>query len=267
MHLLEEIGAGIQRLLGHRLVHRREDTWGEILVVDNHHRRVLSFGSAFEQTCIDLRTPHIPVHEYARAMLLGLAFAPPRRMLLLGLGGGALVHSLLHLVPADCTLHVIELREQVVAVARDYFQVPHAANLEITVEDARLALRNQPAASAELIFSDLYFASDMNHFQRQKKFLQQCHRTLTDDGWLVINFHRLPALDEEFFRWLTPLFPSLFICGTSSGNQILLAGKQPCDELQSLEPAVMALETQLGSRLMPCFRRLLRLSLHPEHVQ
>lgn len=255
----EETWSNIKHFFGGRLIHRRNDQWGDILVVDNRHQRVLSFGSAYEQSCIDLRAPHIPVHEYTRGMLLGLAFAQPAHITFLGLGGGALIHSALHLVP-DCEMQVIELREQVVEVAREYFNVPQKPNLDIVVADARFELRGTPDNSTDLVFSDLYFASEMNLYQRQKKFIQHCHRILTDEGWLVINFHRLPSLDDPFFNWIGALFPALFNCPTGSGNQIVIAGKTPLRDLGKVKPLVQELEQKMGTKIMPCFSRLARIN-------
>ena len=120
-------------------------------------------------------------------------------------------HVVPRLIKCACSSPgIMELREQVVEVAREYFNVPQKPNLDIVVADARFELRGTPDNSTDLVFSDLYFASEMNLYQRQKKFIQHCHRILTDEGWLVINFHRLPSLDAPFFNWIGALFPALF---------------------------------------------------------
>lgn len=258
MRGIEETWTSIKHYFGGHVVHRSRDEWGDILVVDNRHLRVMSFGSAFEQSCIDLRTPHVPVHEYARAMLLSLAFTTPRHMTLLGLGGGALVSSLRHALP-DCPLQVVELREEVAQVAQDYFGLIPNERLMIQIEDARQYLRNAEPASTDLLFSDMYYSADMNPFQRQKKFIQHCQRVLTDDGWLVINYHRLPDGDDPFFNWMRQSFPTLYTCATGSGNQVVLASKGPCPDVATVRDKTGELEMKLGARLIPLLLKLEKL--------
>ncbi|HVL01250.1 MAG TPA: hypothetical protein VM553_15640 [Dongiaceae bacterium] len=255
MRGIEEAWTSIKHHFGGHVVHRSRDEWGDILVVDNRHLRVLSFGSAYEQSCIDQRTPQTPVHEYARAMLLGLAFAQPRHITLLGLGGGALVRSMQHALP-DCFIQAVELRSEVAQVAQDYFGLTPGPLLDIQIDDARQYLRSAEPASTDLLFSDLFFSSDMNPFQRQKKFIQHCHRMLTDDGWLVINYHRLPDVEDPFYAWMLQWFPSLYTCGTGSGNQVVLAGKGPRPDMADIKQETSKLEMKLGARLLPLFQKL-----------
>lgn len=255
MRGIEETWTSVKHHFGGNVIHRGRDEWGDILVVDNRHLRVLSFGSAYEQSCIDLRTPHVPVHEYARAMLLGLAFSQPRHATLLGLGGGSLMLSLQQALP-DCIFETVELREEVARVAQDYFGIVEGPRLTIQIDDARQYLRSAEPASTDLLFSDLYFSSDMNPFQRQKKFVQHCHRALTDDGWLVINYHRLPDDDDPFYHWMLQWFPSLYTCGTGSGNQVVIAGKGARPSASTLQRATQELEVKLGAKLQPLLKRL-----------
>ena len=71
------------------IIHYTRDALGGILVVDYRKHRVMTFDSVFEQSKIDRRKPHLPVHEYSRAMLLPVAFAQPAHATVLGL---SLIH-------------------------------------------------------------------------------------------------------------------------------------------------------------------------------
>jgi len=81
------------------IVHVARDKLGNILVIDDRKHRILSFDSVFEQSKILRSAPHLPVHEYNRAMLLPIAWQEPERVTVLGLGGGALAHGLHQLLP------------------------------------------------------------------------------------------------------------------------------------------------------------------------
>ena len=241
-----------------KLIHSCEDNWGEIQVLDNGRHRVLSFGSAYEQSCVDLNAPQRLVHEYTRAMSLALAFNTPLHVTCLGLGGGALANCVLQLM-ADCDLDVIELRQAVVTVAQDYFALPEDPRLRIHITDARDYLTASAEASTDLILADLYSASSMNPYQARKKFLAQCDRMLRPGGWLVINFHKLPSLNAPFFRWVQDFFPALLVCSTTSGNQVLFAGKTIMEDPRDKRSQVREMEHATGMKLMSLLDRMIRI--------
>ena len=91
---------------GNPIIYKTNDQWGDIFVINRKNCRVLAFDPIYEQSCIDLKNPHIPVHEYTQIMLLVLAFINPKHVTILGLGGGCLVNSLHYLIP-QCSLHSI----------------------------------------------------------------------------------------------------------------------------------------------------------------
>ena len=117
------------------IVHVANDRYGNILVIDDRKHRILSFDSVFEQSKILRRAPHVPVHEYSRAMLLPIAFARPDHITVLGLGAGVVAHGIHRLLP-DSQVHVVELRQKVFETARDWFSFPQHERLHVTVADA-----------------------------------------------------------------------------------------------------------------------------------
>lgn len=230
--------------LNGEVVYRTEDALGEILVIDKGKHRVLSFGSIFEQSKIDPNRPYLPVHEYNRAMLLPLAFAEPGHATVLGLGGGALVNALSHLLPA-CTVGVIELRREVVEVARRFFGLSDNPRIEITVQDVRRALPELPDASTGLILTDLYDAQRMSPLQTQRRFIDHCARALTPEGWLAINYHELPPENGPLFLHLRALFSVVLLFKSKTGNYVLYACKENVDPMSSDDPRLVALEEKL----------------------
>ncbi len=253
----------LSKLFGGDLVYQTRDEWGEMLVVDYPDTRVLTFDCIHEQSRTDLANPHILQHEYTRAMMLALLFRRPAHVTLLGLGGGCVVRGLHHVCP-DTFIHVIELREQVARIARTYFGLQEHAGLKITLEDAQSALPKVPAQSTNLILADMFAAWGMNPLQQELAFLQECHRILDADGWLVINYHQLPALDSPFFSTLNQLFAQIQICPLARGNCLLYAGKHPLEQdREALAAKAPELSRQLGFDLTPFANQLIRLRLRP----
>ena len=211
--------------LSGEVVHHTRDRIGPIMVIDYRRHRVLTFDSVFEQSKIDRRRPWLPVHEYNRAMLLPVAWRRPSRAVVLGVGGGTLVGALHYLLP-DCQIHAVDLRREVVQVARDFFSLPQTDRVRVTIAEARQALEEMPEGDADLVLADLYGADRMSPAQSRKHFIELCRRALSDNGWLAINYHRPPDPDGRLFRQLRQQFGSLFSYTSKSNNTVLLASRQ-----------------------------------------
>src|ERR687891_553574 len=98
--------------------------------------RTLHIGSDTVQSAMRLARPNDLELSYTRSMMAFLLFVPaPKRALLIGLGGGSLAKFMFHRLPS---VHVkaVEVRSQVVAIARNYFHVPaDNPRLEVVVAD------------------------------------------------------------------------------------------------------------------------------------
>lgn len=244
---------------GNTIIHRTNDAWGDICIIDRGSIRALNFDPVYDQTGIYIQYPHIPVHEYTRVMLLVLAFINPSHITLLGLGGGSLIHCLHFLLP-ECPLFCIELRKEVYNVAMDFFQLPEAKNIEILIADAQVAIKFQKSNGTQVVFADMYLDYGMDSFQIQQQFIEQAHRVLDNSGWLVINFHELPELDSTFMQYMHNYFADLFICPTVSDNYILFASKSSIEDLHldSYQIALAELENALNIKLLRLFKKVKR---------
>ena len=231
-------------MLGGEIVHHTRDRLGPIMVIDYRRHRILTFDSVFEQSKIDRRRPWLPVHEYNRAMLLPVAWHRPARITVLGVGGGTLVGALHHLLP-DCRIDAVDLRQEVVRVARDYFSMPGSGRVTVTIAEARQALEDMAEGSTDLILSDLYAADRMSPAQSRRHFIGLCRRALSPQGWLAINYHRPPDEDGRLFRMLRQEFGSLFRYSSKTGNTVLLAGRPSVPVLPATAPILRDLEATL----------------------
>lgn len=253
------ISSVVRDFFGNLIIHRTKDAWGPILVIDYRQYRNLTFDSLYDQSSMNIKKPHILVHDYTRAMMLVLAFIKPSHATFLGLGGGCLLRSLNHILP-DCELHAIELRQRVYEIANEFFGIPVSDKITISIADAKQRLTEIDNNSTDIIFADLYYASSMNPFQIQKRFIHQCYRVLDSMGWLVINYHELPDLTSSFFKYLSDLFSDIFVCQTiNKKNTILFASKQHITVSLPSELTIIALEKQLEVKLSPLFKRLTKL--------
>jgi spermidine synthase len=223
---IDSIKPRVHPLTEANAIHRTRDEQGDIVVYDIDRRRVLAFGSIFEQSSIDLDDPARLIHEYTQAMLLPLLAIEPAHVTLLGLGGGSLVHALLQALPA-AQLDIVELRQAVIDVAYTHFLLPRNERVRVHCADARQYVGNGEEASTDLLLCDLYAVSEANTIQLDKAFCRRCKLLLNPDGWLVANYHQLPNIEHPAIRTLCSHFASVFLCMVSSGNWVLLASDAP----------------------------------------
>lgn len=238
-----------------KIVHSTSDTYGNILVVDYPRYRVLSFDSIYEQSGFYIEKPYALVHEYTRIMMLVLGFIEPRHATLLGLGGGSLLRSLHHYL-SHCDFHVVELRPKVYEIAREYFDIPDDERVRVSIEDAEAQMKASKDASTDIIFADMYDAYHMSPVQGQKQFVRECWRTLSEDGWLVINYHRLPDSNSPFFECLIDHFNTIMVCSGGYSNHILFACKSSSVDYQRALVKLKEMEKILNDTFIPLFQRL-----------
>ncbi|HEY9200859.1 MAG TPA: methyltransferase [Gammaproteobacteria bacterium] len=241
-----------------RELFRSEDEMGQILVTQRGGRRVLSFGTGLEQSSVLIERPAYLTHEYTQIMLLSLLFVEVRHVTLLGLGGGGLVHCLSHFYP-QYQLQVVELRQQVIEVARNWFELPQTEQITLHCGDAARYIARAPDARTDLILSDLYESDGMSEVQASGFYIRHCARHLTEQGVMVLNFHQLPAAQSELMQAINEQFAEVFVCDVFSGNFVMFCLKMPLQKsLSALLPEAKSLAKHLEMPLLYYFRQLRR---------
>jgi spermidine synthase len=180
--------------------------------------RTLTFveddGHETRQSAIDLDTPHELRLPYTRSMFASYLFRPdPRRVLIVGLGGGAMVHFLRHHEP-DVRIDVVEIDPEVVRVAAEYFGTSPSEHVEIITEDAFEYIERTDTVY-DVIYMDAYLEpapdSDGAGAPLRMKtvgFLETIHSRLEDGGLLVVNFNLTDQLDRDI-RNIGEVFPQV----------------------------------------------------------
>lgn len=203
---------------------RFEDSLGAIIVSQRGDKRVLSFDAGLEQSSLLMSRPYYLSHEYTQIMLLGLLFGEARHMTILGLGGGGLAHCLSHYYP-QVQIQAVEVRQAVIDIAYEWFDLPQCPNLQVNCANALIYMRSAKAGSTDLILSDLYEAKVMSEVQTHLSFVESCYKALSDQGWIVFNFHELPEKDSPIMQKICSLFAEVYVCDVYKGNWVMFCGK------------------------------------------
>ena len=156
------------------------------LVRTRRGRRTLEFVPGDIQSEMLLARPDALVLAYLRAMMGFILFAPsPRRIVMVGLGGGSLA-KFCHRHFPDAHITVIELRTDVIAL-RDAFHVPpDGERFTIVQADAADWLAAHPG-SADVLLVDGFDARGLPPRLADAPFYMDCRRALQPGGVLVAN--------------------------------------------------------------------------------
>jgi spermidine synthase len=138
-------------------------------------------GQLTEQSGMDLLHPERLIFLYERLMLLSLGLVEkPRRVLLLGLGGGAMYRHLLAYAP-EAAVTAIERDPAVVDLARRFFHIAQP----IQIADAQEIVADL-RQTHDVIFADLYDGRGMARLE--SGFWHDCARALAPGGCLAVNW-------------------------------------------------------------------------------
>ncbi|HMT93101.1 methyltransferase domain-containing protein [uncultured Thiothrix sp.] len=216
-----------------KLSYQAQDEYGTVTVYDDGECYILSFATHDEQSRCLKAAPHILQYDYTQAMLLVLLFCYPKRVLLLGLGGGSLASALYHAV-AGIHITAVELRAPVIEAAQRYFQLPRAKRIEVIQQNADMFLLDNNMRKVDVIFADLYDATGTAAMQLRVDFIRRCAELLKEQGWLVLNCWQEQQDNPCFCNALREHFADLRYVLTGSKNWVILAGKVADDQTNNL---------------------------------
>jgi spermidine synthase len=210
---------------GSGIVFDRSGRFGRVLVIDEGPRRVMRFGSrsASEQSAIERGNPRAVPVEYVRYALLGLAHHPlggPRRILMVGLGGGTF-STLVHRALPEASIDVVEIDPVVVAAARAHFGLREDARYRVHVADAvDWIARGQ--GSYDFVLLDAYAGEEIPTALGTEAFFRAVARRLAPGGVVVINIAELQAEGLAVARAFTAVLAPFDCRRTPIDRNILL---------------------------------------------
>ncbi len=169
------------------VIHSARDEFGPVEIVDESTSRTMHFGSRARQTTMLLRDPVELALVYTRCMLSGLLFtSPPRSVLILGLGGGALARFCRQHWP-QCRIAAVEKRALVVELAREYFALPSDDRFAVEVAAAEEFLDGEDRGEYDWILVDIHDRDGMAPALGQPGFFARCRARLSGQGVLAAN--------------------------------------------------------------------------------
>jgi len=189
----------------------------------------MRFGSpeGSEQSAIEPGNPRAVPVEYVRYALLGLAHhAAPRRVLMVGLGGGTFT-TLVHRALPDATIDAVEIDPLVVEAAREHFGLREDARYQVHIADA-VEWMARGADTYDFVLLDAYAGEEIPAALGTEAFFRAVGRRLAPGGVVAINIAEMQAEGAAVARTFSTVFTP-FDCRETpvDGNVLLFASAGP----------------------------------------
>lgn len=178
-----------------------------IEVSERNGVRYLHIGSTDIQSAMRIDRPYDLELAYSRCVFAPLLFAPvPRRVFIVGLGGGS-IPKFIHHHLADTIQTVVEIDPRVVPVARTQFLLPpEDERLTLWIGDGAEALRREEQRQ-DWIVLDGFDGPEQSDALTSEDFYAECAARLTSTGALVANiWSTAPSYEAQLDR-LRRVFP------------------------------------------------------------
>jgi spermidine synthase len=175
------------------LVHSERSLYREVLVYEQNGERCMCFTRQCRigrQSCIDLSNPKRFALNYTRMMLAGTLFASPnpRRVLIVGLGGGSIPTALRQILPT-AQIDVAEIDPAVTRVARRFFGFVDGPQLRVAEVDGRVFVKRagREGRKYDVILLDAFDHEYIPEHLMTQEFLGEVKALLAPQGVLVAN--------------------------------------------------------------------------------
>ena len=244
--------------VGH-LEHEEVSAFSRIRIRLDGDVRALTFvrdnGQEAVQSRVNLKTPHTLMSPYARGMFASYLYQPhPRRVLIVGLGGGAMVHFLTHHEP-QVHIDAVEIDPVVVRLADRYFGVRSGGNVRVHTADA-VTFVESSTGRYDLILMDAFLRpsdeTDTTGVPTRLKtqtFLDRLKRALAPGGVVAFNINEHHSMTDDIAA-VAAAFANVAVyrCPPAANKVVIAAeGGMPTDD--EVRARVDSLDARFGGVL------------------
>ncbi len=221
-----------------------ETEYNDIFINKRRHELTMSFqlkGRNYTETVVDLRDPdNLPVH-YTRTMTVALPYAQaPRRVLMIGLGGGSISTYLGRAMP-ELAIDTVEIDPGVIAAAKQYFGIRENDRVKYIAADGRVFL-NRNKQTYDLILIDAYHGGYVPFHLLTREFYTLVKERLSPGGAAAFNVHDGTELYVSTIRTMKEVFADLHLYPTGRGEVIVIGTAQQAPPDSAVKERAEALQ-------------------------
>ena len=193
------------------LINRVETVYNDIFISKYRNLLTMSFqwkGWYFQESQINLSDPDDLTIPYTRAATIATMYPQEiRRVLIIGLGGGALTTYFGRFLP-DATIDTVELDPGVIKAAKTYFGLRDTAKSHLIDSDGRVFL-NRHSEPYDLIVVDAFTGSYIPFHLMTKEFYGLVRERLAPHGVAAFNILPGTKLYDSNVRTLKTVFENI----------------------------------------------------------
>jgi spermidine synthase len=205
-----------------KLKEKFDGTQGEPYIVESNKFKALYFDSESTQSLMDMQAPIRLVVSYTETMMGFLLFhADPKRIAMIGLGGGSLAKYCHHYLP-DSSILVMENNPKVIALKGKFHVPENSVHFQVLEADGAAYLRGADE-KFDVLLVDGYTKLGQAAQLCSEDFYASCLACLNPNGVLVINFSGAVGLNQVYQERIDRIFdhPSVLVMEDDRMNQIL----------------------------------------------
>ena len=242
-----------------QLEHEEVSAFSRIRVRRDGDVRAMTFvrdnGQEAVQSRLNLAAPHTLVSPYARRMFASYLYQPqPRRVLIVGLGGGAMVRFLTHHEP-HVQIDAVEIDPVVVRLAADYFGVRTGGNVRVHTADA-VKFVESIADRYDLILMDAFLrpssdtdATGVPAGLKTLAFLERLKQALAPGGVVAFNVNEHASMADDIKAVATAFGHVAVYRSPPSDNKVVIATEAGMPTDDDLRARSEALDARFGGTL------------------
>jgi spermidine synthase len=245
----ESVRAAILKRPDGRLAHV-ESEYNDIYITKRRGELTMSFqlkGWDYTESVADLRDPDALPLRYSQIMSIATIYPEePKKILMLGLGGGSISTYLGRFMP-EVEIDTVEIDRRVIEVAKQYFGLRETKRVRYLDGDGRVFL-NRNKGLYDLILLDAYRGGFVPFHLLTTQFYTLVKQRLTPGGAVASNIHDGTKLYHSTVRTLGDAFPGLDLYPSGVGEVIALATLRPLPDKQALAARAAALQERYNFR-------------------
>jgi spermidine synthase len=211
-----------------KTIHKERSIYRNVVITENNNERCMRFETRrraiSNQACIDLTNKQRLVFEYTQSIMAGLAFnQAPKRILIIGLGGGSLPKAFAEILP-DTEVVSVEIDPAVAKLAKSYFDYQESDKIQTKIVDGRVfvkrALKNNQRF--DWIILDAFNGDYIPEHLLTVEFLNETKSLLSQGGLLSANtFNGSKLYDYESVTYQRVFDQVRILKSPSKGNRII----------------------------------------------
>ncbi len=222
-----------------KVIHSERSLYRNILVEDQGDLRCLKFNvksNKTQQSCFLKSQPQQLFFNYTKLLLSSLLINPePKRILIIGLGGGTMSNTLHQLLP-DSHIDNVEIDKSVIKVAREYFSFFENDNIKTYSQDGRVFVKRSLLKKQQYdwIILDAFNGDYISEHLLTKALLQESKSFLSEQGTLSANTFSISKLYQYESATYKAVFGDFYqVSNQANSNRIILAIKQSNSDHQT----------------------------------